>query len=126
MDLVARLRRPILVIYWLAIAVASHVPREVAVRMGVKLSGVMLHLSAYFVLTLLFWWNLEPSRNRSRSILVAATVLGGYAALDEWTQSFIRGRDGSFFDMLINWSGILLGIVYVSVLRPRALQRVGE
>ena len=80
---------PIIIIYWAVMATASHVPREFAVRLGVKLSGVTLHLSAYFLLTGLFWWNLQPSRNRRASILLTATALGAYAALDEWTQSFI-------------------------------------
>lgn len=120
---VCRFRLPILIVYWVLIAVASHVPREYAVRLGVKLSGVMLHLSAYFVLTGLFWWNLQPSSNRRRSVLVAVTGLSSYAALDEWTQCFIPGRDSSIWDMLINWGGILLGFAYVKFLSAFAADK---
>lgn len=43
------------------------------------------------------------------SVAIVLSIL--YAATDEWHQSFVPGRSASVFDVLVDTSGILLGLI---------------
>lgn len=57
------------------------------------------------------------SQTNSRTLLAPAGVSVAivlsilYAATDEWHQSFVPGRSASVFDVLVDTSGILLGLI---------------
>ena len=67
----------------------------------------LAHVTEYAVLTAL-WWRALRSLGVRRPILVAIAISVGYAATDEYHQTFIEGRHGSPLDVAIDASGILI------------------
>lgn len=71
------------------------------------------HVMEYAILAALLLRALH-SGNRTlsrRGALLALVVTSLYAAFDEYHQSFVASRTGSPFDVLIDASGALLGIM---------------
>jgi len=74
----------------------------------------IIHALAYAVMALLFWlagkgwmdyWGIRQSRLLA---LLCVLFCAFYGLSDEWHQSFIIGRDASFFDWLADVAGALL------------------
>jgi VanZ family protein len=78
------------------------------------------HLSEYFVLSLLLGYALlsKPLR-RPRAIVSSSFISLGYAASDEWHQTFVSGRTGHVIDVAVDAIGIVLAVVWFLLLRPR-------
>jgi VanZ family protein len=96
------------------------------VHVGVRKCG---HLSEYALLTLL-WANAFWRNTRWEALRVwglAALIAVGYAATDEWHQSFTRDRQGSVADVGIDAVGAVLaalaGIAYARVRARRRLEK---
>jgi VanZ family protein len=67
------------------------------------------HFVEYYIFGwLLYRWFSSPDGvlGRRRVLFMTLLVGIGYAAGDEWHQSFVPGRDASFFDALFDASGI--------------------
>jgi len=98
-----------LVFYWLALAVATHVPKspEIPLEQGDKL----VHCAAFAVLTLLaaVCWRAWRSPLRKLDLLWLFAVIALYAALDEMTQTAF-GRRADLIDWYADAIGILCGI----------------
>jgi VanZ family protein len=65
------------------------------------------HIGEYAVLTVLLWWALQrytSSRRQAWLLAVLAAVL--YSVSDEWHQTLVAGRYGSFRDVGIDALGI--------------------
>lgn len=81
------------------------------------------HMSIYFVLTALLFYGLWRAGAQSGPRLAAAVGLCALlAALDEFHQTFVPGRDGKLSDVLIDLGGglcFLLFWVALSALRRR-------
>jgi VanZ family protein len=74
----------------------------------------LAHIAEYAVLTVLLWWALQMHmRSKVRVWLLAALAAALYGVSDEWHQSWIAGRHGSFRDMGIDVVGIAAGHVLV-------------
>jgi VanZ family protein len=73
----------------------------------VLLARKATHFSEYFVLTGLWWWALSTRIDARRAIAWAVAIGIGYAISDEWHQSFIDGRVGTWRDVLIDSAGVL-------------------
>ena len=72
----------------------------------------LAHVSEYAILFLLSRSALSyllPRRNPALVSVLAIVLACGYAATDEWHQTFVPGRTGSVHDMCIDWFGVLLG-----------------
>jgi VanZ family protein len=90
------------------------------------------HLSEYAVLTALWWRALRGLRFRFP--LAAAIALSlGYAATDEFHQTFVDGRHGTPVDVLIDSAGMAIAAIAIRRLGPPAdpgplapERRVGE
>lgn len=97
----------ILVTYWCLLFVLTHLPSRYVPDV-VDVSDWLAHLFGYAVLAALWGiaLRLQGRLNRATAVLVAA-VLGGYGALDEWTQQFVPGRSAELTD----WGADLLGTV---------------
>ena len=69
------------------------------------------HVLEYFVLAVLAYRAArgESPRFRSRHVLVPLVLGIGYAASDEWHQSFVPSRWGMASDVLYDSFGVLLG-----------------
>jgi VanZ family protein len=62
------------------------------------------HVVEYFIFSLLVWWGIRAGRSGRRLgwALAAIAVVAGYAALDEFHQSFVPGRGPSAADVLLD------------------------
>ena len=106
----SRLALVVLSIYWVGIFIASHIPRS-HVPSGWKVSGKLHHLVAYFVLTVLVFINAGLIRRASlcsKKTWLMVSVIIAYAALDEFLQVFVPGRDGSPLDWAVDVVACLL------------------
>lgn len=112
-----------LIIYWLTLAVATHVPKapEIPLEQGDKLA----HVVAYGVLTLLaaICWSAWRSSLRKLDFLALIAVLAFYAALDEITQTPF-GRQADFNDWLADMVGVACGIGAYAVVSRLSRGRV--
>ena len=65
------------------------------------------HFVEYFVLSLLILKGIRAGRHGARLgwALAAIALVGGYAALDEYHQSFVPGRTAAVADVLLDTSG---------------------
>ena len=59
-------------------------------------------------------------------VLIAILVTYAYACFDEFHQTHVPGREGSFHDTLIDLIGILLGIGIILLLRKLVTKRVSK
>jgi VanZ family protein len=75
------------------------------------------HFTAYAILALLIWRALPPGR-WVWAVAWLVTVL--YAGSDEWHQSFVPGRHPSPWDVLIDASGALAGLLVLWRVRRRS------
>jgi VanZ family protein len=65
------------------------------------------HFVEYFVLSLLILRGIRAGRHSTRLAwaLAAIALVGGYAALDEYHQSFVPGRTAAVADVVLDTSG---------------------
>jgi VanZ family protein len=82
------------------------------------------HMGVYAVLTILLFHALQRHLDRKRRAWLCAALLAGlYALSDEWHQTWIAGRSGSFRDVGIDALGIatsyaLIATSYALTQRP--------
>ena len=113
----SRLALAALCLYWPAIFLISHIPKS-HVPKNVQISGITVHLGAYFLLTLLVFLNaglLRSTSLRSKKTWLLAGLIAVYAALDELLQCFVEGRDGSLNDWTIDMAACLFCIVLLAI-----------
>jgi VanZ family protein len=72
----------------------------------------LAHMGVYAVLMVLLFRALQGhTDNKRHALLLAALLAVLYALSDEWHQSFIAGRYGSFHDVWIDILGIAAGYI---------------
>lgn len=112
---------------------ASHATLE-ALHHFIRKSG---HFTEYFILSLLVLRGIRAGKKESHLgwALTAVGVVAGYAALDEFHQSFVPGRTPAIADVLLDTAGgvaaqliAALVMLWSDVRRGRAdrAQRPGE
>jgi VanZ family protein len=70
------------------------------------------HVTEYLILFLLSRWSLASLISMSIPLLASAGIFSlAYSLIDEWHQSFVIGRSASLQDVLIDSSGVLVGIL---------------
>ncbi len=74
----------------------------------------IVHMAEYGLLWFLWWRALGFG-----SPLPAAAIAIGYAATDEWHQSFVEGRPGTPVDVLIDATGVAIAITVAAWRRQR-------
>jgi VanZ family protein len=108
-----------LVVYWLTIFAATHAPSDFP---GLPSDGwdKLVHFSAFAVLGALvaLAWPAVSKRFGKKQLLSAWIAIAVYAALDEWTQSFV-GRDASVFDWLADAAGAAVGLAIANWLSKK-------
>lgn len=95
--------------YWVYLLCMTHFPR-LRLKTHVTAADKVAHVVCFALLAFLFWRFAETFRKPAPPWLVwlALAWLGLYAALDEWTQSFVgRGTD------VQDWLADMLGIMAV-------------
>lgn len=68
-----------------------------------------LHVCAYATLAAAWSWTLAPLMSMRGRLIVAFATSVGFGALLEWLQTFVPGRFGSLYDILLNAMGALVG-----------------
>jgi len=99
----------LLVVYWVALFVATHLPGDSV--SSVQVSDKLLHVVAYFGLTcLLAFVVLGYSRRPPYLYAVILLIVAVYGALDEFTQTFAVGRYADVGDWFCDLGGAVLGL----------------
>ncbi len=81
----------------------------------VDLVGRKLIHAAEYALLCFLWWRALATRFAPREALGAALLISiGYAALDEFHQSFVEGRNGSPVDVAIDTLGAGLAATLIA------------
>ncbi len=104
-----RLATGLLICYWIALFVATHVPMPDPIR-HVSHGDKLAHFAAYAGLAYLFAFALQ---GRKVSLLGYACVLGvvaTYGVADEWIQSLIPSRTADIKDWIADVAGGIAGI----------------
>lgn len=85
----------------------------------VQLASNLLHIPLFAGLTFCLAQTISGGRARQELPwqLLGLTMLGSgvYAALDEWHQSFVPGRDGALQDVLLDFVGIVGTLVILRI-----------
>jgi len=71
----------------------------------------LAHVFEYTVLYLLVFWGWRPYLTRSQNLKLSLVIALIYAAVDEFHQSLVPTRDGKLTDVLIDSSGIAIGVI---------------
>ena len=91
-------------------------------------SDKVIHYFEYTVLALLFYRGLVYGRRSIGNLIAGVVVIAGsgIALMDEFYQSFIPGRDSSFFDLVADFSGVITGTVIYYFIRRHMIKRRKE
>jgi VanZ family protein len=82
------------------------------------------HMGVYAVFTVLLFHAVRRHTDRPRHAwLLAALLAGSYALSDEWHQTVVAGRHGSFRDVGIDTLGIAAGYALIQLLRFTSLDQ---
>ncbi|WP_231615762.1 VanZ family protein [Novipirellula artificiosorum] len=109
-----RLAVATLVAYWVAIFVGTHLPNHVI--HGPAISDKLMHFSAFAGLGLLLCYITTSDRLVRRFSMIAAIGLC-YAAADEWSQGFVKGRTTDVMDFLADAAGLFAAIAVYLICR---------
>ena len=102
-----RLAVVVLVAYWIAIFTGTHLPE--VMDFSPSFNDKTKHLGAFFGLATLLCY-VSNSTNSFRRFGTIALVCMAYAAIDEVTQGFVRGRTPDTYDFIADSIGVLLAI----------------
>jgi len=107
----------ILVLYWIALAVAAHMKIPQVVYEA-QVSDKWLHFLAYLGLAFLLWYSVRPDGKvswRSRLVWLIFLASAAYGGLDELLQPYV-GRTKDLGDFLANVAGTSTGLVMFTFL----------
>jgi VanZ family protein len=79
----------------------------------------LIHFAEYALLTFLWWRALVSVMSPGRAALFAFLLASGYAATDEYHQTFVEGRHGSPVDWAIDSAGAALMALKLRTVRVR-------
>ena len=82
-------------------------------EVGVRKLG---HVTGYALLTAAWWWALRTVA--ARPLLWALAISLAYACTDEYHQTFVRGREGTPRDVLIDAIGMAIAAWLIARRRP--------
>ena len=79
------------------------------------------HVTGYALLTALWAWALALVTQRPLVWAVAISL--GYACTDEFHQTFVRGREGTPRDVLIDAIGMAIAVIAIRTRQPSPTRR---
>jgi len=79
----------------------------------------LIHFAEYALLCFLWWRALVTVTSPGRAALFAFLLASGYAATDEYHQTFVEGRHGSQIDWAIDSAGAALAALRLRTARAR-------
>ncbi|MFC1783512.1 VanZ family protein, partial [Planctomycetota bacterium] len=107
----------VLFIYWPLVFTSTHIPRLPQLR--IYGHDVTLHITAYLILTLLYWlarYGRERPGFGSFKVYGVILLMAIYGAVDEITQKLVN-RHSDFYDWLSDMGGCVLAIAALYLLR---------
>lgn len=115
----------VLVLYWPALFVLTHIPIPHVVQEA-DVSDKSLHFLAYLILTFLIWSAVNGDRKvkwRQAGPWFVLLIICAYGILDEWLQDYAAGRSCDVQDFFMDLAGALAGLILCSFLSfwPAAL-----
>ena len=75
-----------------------------------------LHVVIYAVLALLWMWTLEPVESRWVRVVLTLVACVGMGAILEWYQTQVPGRFGTMADVVLNFAGVVIGLLVALLL----------
>ena len=97
-------------VYWGALVTGTHLPAKALE--GIRTNDKILHFLGYaglsFLLTLA---TLPGSRSLVRGAVMVLAALAGWAAVDEWTQRFVAGRNSDVGAWCADMIGSVAGML---------------
>ncbi len=103
-----RLATCVLAIYWIVLFLGTHVPT--LPTLAKSFSDKALHFSGYFGLAMLMCWVWPSDRGVARKFVSIGLLVITYAAFDEISQGFVRGRSTDLEDFFADALGTLCAI----------------
>jgi VanZ family protein len=85
----------------------------------VLITRKLAHFGEYFLLMALWWWALQTQIDARKALLPALLIAVGYAISDEFHQSFVDGRVGTWRDVVIDSAGALTATWLIARYRLR-------
>lgn len=104
----------LLAIYWIAIAVATHIPADQLPK--TPTGDKTAHFVAYAVLALLLQLSFYAGKHRNGTSVLTLGICIVYAAIDEWTQQFVN-RYTDIEDFYADVAGAACTVVALSIIR---------
>jgi VanZ family protein len=80
----------------------------------------LIHFAEYALLCFLWWRALVTVTTPGRAAVLAFVLASGYAATDEYHQTFVEGRHGSLLDWAIDSAGAATAALWMARTRDRA------
>lgn len=71
----------------------------------------VLHIFLYGLLALLLVWTLDSIQSRTYRFLIALIIAVAFGAVMEWCQTRVPGRYGTLYDVVLNATGVALGLL---------------
>ena len=106
----------LLLLYWVAIAILTHIPIPQLVRKA-QVSDKALHCLAFLILVFLLWFAVKPNEKvnwRKAAVWWVLLIMAGYGMVDELLQNYV-GRSGNATDFLANLAGVGVGLILFSI-----------
>jgi VanZ family protein len=79
----------------------------------------LVHFAEYALLCFLWWRALATVTTPERAALWAFLIASGYAATDEYHQTFVEGRHGSALDWATDSAGAAAAAIHLRKARAR-------
>jgi branched-subunit amino acid transport protein AzlD len=70
-----------------------------------------MHVCLYGVLVLLLVWTLDGIQSKTYRYLIAFVMTVAFGAAMEWCQTWIQGRYGTLYDVVLDTLGAALGLL---------------
>ncbi len=104
-------------LYLLLILVGSSVPGKSVPTVFVFTWDKLLHIIEYFLFGILGYRAFE---NRHKYIAIIISMFGIlFGCFDEIWQSFIPGRFPSYYDVIADGIGVILGVITIHMIKNR-------
>ena len=118
-----------LLLYWPAIFVGTHIPQIPRWISQVAVSDKVVHFTAYFFLSFLLWFAVNPNKKvhwRKPAVWVILFALVWYGVIDEWLQMYV-GRNADVRDFFADLTGAITGLVILTFVNfwPASLVTAG-